>query len=66
MTEAITDDPWTQWYTAYRLMRAERRAEMARVLDRQRAAKLMAGLLVGYMLAGGALASLAVRLVMAN
>lgn len=66
MTEAASDDPWTRWYAAYQTMRRQRRAELARLVDRKRIANRVAGLLIGYMLAGGALASLAVRLVLAN
>ena len=62
MSEATPDDPWTRWYAAYQTLRARERADLAR----KRAANTLAGLLVGYMLAGGAIAGLAVKLVMAN
>ena len=60
------DDPLTRWYAAYQTTRAERRAELVRLRARRRIANRVAGVLIGYMLAGGVLASLAVRLVMAN
>jgi hypothetical protein len=55
-------DPWIRWYDAYRAQRsAWRRAQ-----ERQRAANLVAGLLLAYMLFGGVVASVAVGLVMSN
>lgn len=66
MTETLPEDPWTRWYAAYRAKRIEHRAEVKRQVDRRRVANRVAGLLVGYMLAGGAIAGWAVKLVMAN
>ena len=55
-------DPWTRWYDAYRAQRlAWRRAR-----ERQRAANVVACLLLAYMVFGGVVASVAVGLVMAN
>ena len=59
-------DPWGVWYEAYLADRATVRAALRLARERRRAANVMVALLLAYMLVGGALASVAVRLVMAN
>ena len=55
-------DPWTLWYEAYLAHRAAGRLKR----ERRRAANLLAGLLLAYMVMGGLVASVAVGLVMTN
>ena len=59
-------DPWGDWYEAYLADRAMVRAALRLARERRRAANVMVALLLAYMLVGGALASVAVKLVMAN
>ncbi|MDX7949915.1 hypothetical protein P7D22_01830 [Lichenihabitans sp. Uapishka_5] len=59
-------DPWTRWYESYRAGRFALHKAAAAGRERRRAANIVAGLLLAYILVGGLIAGVAVGVVMAN